>query len=257
MRANPVKEKLARGERAFGTMVFEFASPGLPAILANAGADYVLYDMEHSGLGMEDMKTQFALCRAAGIVPMVRPPAKQYHLLSLLLDLGAMGLMLPMVESREEAERIVSWTRYPPQGVRGAMFTGAHDDYAAGDVAEKMRIAHERTLILALIETRKGVENVEEIVATPGIDVAHLGHFDLSLSMGMPAAFERPEMQAAFAKIVEACRKHGKTAACMAGDVEQGRGWLKDGFRMVSYSGDIWLVMEGLARGIRELRKEG
>jgi 2-keto-3-deoxy-L-rhamnonate aldolase RhmA len=257
MRANPVKEKLARGERAFGTMVFEFASPGLPAILANAGADYVLYDMEHSGLGMDDMKTQFALCRAAGIAPLVRPPAKQYHLLSLLLDLGAMGLMLPMVESREEAERIVSWTRYPPQGVRGAMFTGAHDDYAPGDVAEKMRIAHERTLIVALIETKKGVENVDEIVATPGVDVAHLGHFDLSLSMGMPAAFERPEMQAAFRKIVEACRKHGKTAACMAGDVEQGRGWLKDGFRMVSYSGDIWLVMNGLARGIRALREEG
>jgi len=257
MRANPVKEKLARGERVFGTMVFEFVSPGLPAILASAGADYVLYDMEHSGLGMDDMKTQFALCRAAGIVPMVRPPAKQYHLLSLLLDLGAMGLMLPMVESREEAERIVSWTRYPPQGVRGAMFMGAHDDYAPGDVGEKMRIAHDRTLVLALIETKKGIENVDEIVATPGIDVAHLGHFDLSLSMGMPAGFERPEMKAAFADIVAACRKHGKTAACMAGNVEQGRGWMKDGFRMVSYSGDIWLVMEGLARGIRELRQEG
>lgn len=257
MRANPVKEKLARGERAFGTMIFEFASPGLPAILASAGADYVLYDMEHSGLGMDDMKTQFALCRAAGIVPMVRPPAKQYHLLSLLLDLGAMGLMLPMVESSEEAERIVSWTRYPPQGVRGAMFMGAHDDYAPGDVGEKMKIAHERTLVLALIETRKGIENVDEIMGVPGIDVAHLGHFDLSLSMGMPAGFERPEMQAAFAKIVAACRKHGKTAACMAGDVEQGRGWMKDGFRMVSYSGDIWLVMDGLARGIRALRQEG
>ena len=255
MRGNPVKEKLARGERAFGTMVFEFASPGLPAILANAGAEYALYDMEHSGLGMDDMKTQFALCRGAGIVPMVRPPAKQYHLLSLLLDLGAMGLMLPMVESREEAERIVSWTRYPPEGVRGAMFTGAHDDYAPGDVAAKMKAAHERTLILALIETKKGIENVDEIMSVPGIDAAHLGHFDLSLSMGMPAAFERAEMQAAFAKIVETCRKHGKTAACMAGNVEQGRGWMDAGYRMVSYSGDIWLVMEGLARGISALRE--
>ena len=137
------------------------------------------------------------------------------------------------------------------------MFMGAHDDYAPGDVGEKMKIAHERTLVLALIETKKGVENVDEIVATPGIDVAHLGHFDLSLSMGMPAGFERPEMKAAFASIVAACRKHGKTAGCMAGNVEQGRGWMKDGFRMVSYSGDIWLVMEGLSRGIRALRQEG
>jgi 2-dehydro-3-deoxyglucarate aldolase/4-hydroxy-2-oxoheptanedioate aldolase len=255
MRANPVKQKLARGERVFGTSVFEFSSPGLPAILANAGAEFALYDMEHSGLGMDDMKTQFALCRGAGIVPFVRPPAKQYHLLSLLLDLGAMGLMLPMVESREEAERIVSWTRYPPEGVRGAIFTGAHDDYAGGDVAAKMKAAHERTLIMALIETKKGLENVDEIVATPGIDVAHLGHFDLSLSLGMPAGFERPEMQAAFDRIVAACAKHGKTAACLAGSVEQGRDWLKRGYRMISYSGDIWILADGLSRGIRGLKE--
>lgn len=255
MRTNPVKEKLMRGENAFGTMVFEFASPGLPAILAEAGAEYVLYDMEHSGFTIDEMKRQFAYCRGLGLVPLIRPRGKAYHIIAELLDLGAMGLMLQMVESREEAEEIVSWTRYPPNGVRGAMFGGAHDDYSGGSVSEKMAAAEARTMVLALIETAKGVENVDEIMSVPGIDVAHVGHFDLSLSMGIPAAFDKPEFQAAIDTITAACKKHGKPAGCMAPTVGWAREWMAKGFTMVSYSGDIWLVQEGLRKGITALRE--
>lgn len=254
MRDNPVKSKLARGENAFGTMIFECNSPGLPAILAEAGAEYVMYDMEHSGLSMADMKAQFAYARGLGLVPMVRPPGKQYNLIALLLDLGAMGLMLPMVESAEEAEEIVSWTRYPPQGQRGAMFSGAHDDYSGGDVPAKMAKAHERTMVIPLIETAKGVENVDEIMAVDGIDVAHMGHYDLSLTMGIPGEFDRPEFQQALDKVLSACERHGKSVGCMVPNVEWGRDWMKRGFRMISYSGDIWLLGEGLRAGISALR---
>ncbi len=257
MRGNPVKARLAAGGKAFGTMVFELTGPGLPAILADAGADYVLYDMEHSGLSMDEMKAQFAYCRGLDIVPLVRPPGKQYNLLSLLLDLGAMGFMLPMVESAAEAAEIVSWTRYPPDGVRGAMFGAAHDDYAAGDVPAKMRAANARTFVMPLIETASGIENVEEILAVPGIDAAHLGHFDLSLSMGMPGEFERPEFQAAVDRLLAACETHGKPAGCMVTDVGTGRAWMERGFRLVSYSADIWLVQEGLRAGLQGLKGAG
>ena len=257
MRSNPVKERLARGETVFGTMVFEFESPGLPAIIAGAGADYALYDMEHSGFGMAEMKRQFSYCRGAGLVPLVWPSAKQYHLVSQLLDIGAMGLMLPMVESAEEAAEIVSWTRYPPDGVRGALFGGAHDDYAAGDVADKMEKAHERTLVLALIETANGLKNVEEIMAVPGVDMAHLGHFDLSLSLGIPGDFERPELQAGIDKILEACERNNKAAGCLVPNVAWGRDWMNRGFRMISYSYDIGLVGDGLRAGIGALKQDG
>jgi 2-keto-3-deoxy-L-rhamnonate aldolase RhmA len=93
MRTNPVKEKLARGEATFGTMVFEFASPGLPAVLANAGAEFVLYDMEHSGISEDEIKRQLSYCRGLGIVALVRPPEKSYAASARLLDLGALGLM--------------------------------------------------------------------------------------------------------------------------------------------------------------------
>lgn len=255
MRDNPVKKKLQAGEAAYGTMVFELVAPGLPAILSAAGAEFALYDMEHSGISMEEMKRQFAYGRGLGLVPIVRPPGKQYHFASRLLDLGAMGLMLPMVESREEAEQIVSWTRYPPRGVRGAMFGGAHDDYAPGDVAEKMRLAEERTIVLAMIETEKGVANVDEIMSVDGIDGAHLGQFDLSLSLGIPGQTGHAKIGAAIEALVAACKRHGKFAACMAPNVEVAESWMEQGFTMVSYSYDIGLLANGLSEGIGKLRK--
>ncbi|MEE1545389.1 MAG: aldolase/citrate lyase family protein, partial [Alphaproteobacteria bacterium] len=196
MRSNPVKEKLARGETAFGTMVFEFANPGTATVLAGAGAEYVIYDMEHSGISEEEIKRQIAYCRGQDIVPLVRPPDKSYATTARLLDIGSMGLVYQMVESREEAETIVSWARYPPRGLRGAMFGGAHDDYSGGNVSAKIAGAEARTMVIALIETAKGVEAVDEILAVRGIDAAYVGHYDLSLTMGIPGEFDHPDFDA-------------------------------------------------------------
>lgn len=254
MRKNPVKQTLAKGGTALGTMIFEFTSPGLPAALKAAGAEFALYDMEHSGFTMDEMKRQFSYCRGAGLIPIVRPPEKSYAVTALLLDLGAMGLMFQMVESRAEAEEIVRWTRYPPHGVRGAMFGGAHDDYAGGSLDDKMRVANARTLVLAMIETRKGVENMEAILSTPGIDAGHLGQFDLSLSLGIPGRFERKEIQGAIDGLTATAKKYGKTAACMAPTLDTALEWQKRGFRMISYSYDTGLMQDGLRRGIEALR---
>jgi 2-keto-3-deoxy-L-rhamnonate aldolase RhmA len=254
MRDNPVKTKLAAGERAYGTMIFEFASPGLPKILANAGADYVMYDMEHSGISEAEIKRQVAYCRGLDLVPFARPPEKSYAATARLLDLGIMGLMYQMVESRAEAEEIASWNRYPPYGVRGAMFGGAHDDYASPDVAETMAIANDRTLTMALIETATGVEHVDEILAVPGIDMAHVGHFDLSLTMGIPGQFDHPDFQTAIDTIIAACKKHGKSAGLLAPTVGWGKDWIDRGFSFVSYSYDIGLLGGALNEGISALR---
>lgn len=254
MRDNPVKRKLLAGETAFGTMVFEFTAPGLPAALAAAGAEFALYDMEHSGVSMEEMKRQFSYARGLDLVPIVRPPGKQYQFVSRLLDVGAMGVMLPMVESPEEAAEIVSWTRYPPGGVRGAMFGGAHDDYAPGDIPEKMRAAEARTLVLAMVETAAGLEAVEEIVAVDGIDGVHLGQFDLSLSLGVPGQTAHPQIAAGIERMLAACARRGKFAACMAPSVEIGRAWMAQGFRMVSYGYDVGLLTGALSDGIARLK---
>ena len=148
MKSNPVKSDLAAGKHAFGTMVFEFFTPGMPQIVKAAGAEFILFDMEHSGVTIETLKGQIAACRGIGLVPMVRVPALQYHFIARCLDMGAMGIMVPDGrKSAAQAREIVSATRYPPAGRRGAAFAMAHDDYAAGSVPDKMATANERTLV--------------------------------------------------------------------------------------------------------------
>ena len=120
MRPNPVKERLAAGETVFGTMVFELLAPGLPQMLERAGADFVFYDMEHSGFSYAEVKNQLALCRGVDVVPFVRPRATTHEHTAQLLDLGAMGLLFQMVETPEQAEQLVRLTGYPPAGQRGA-----------------------------------------------------------------------------------------------------------------------------------------
>lgn len=254
MRLNRVKDQLAAGEALYGTMVFEFLSAGLPQILQNAGASFVFYDMEHSGFSMDEMKTQLALCRGLDIVPLVRPPDTTYQYTARLLDLGAMGMLFQMCETAEQAQEFVRWTRYPPEGRRGAMFGGAHDDYSSSTVPEIIEGAHDRTMVCVLIESAKGLANAEEIMSVPGVDVAHLGHGDLSLSLEVPGDTAHPTMQAGIDKILAACEQHGKAAACLAGDVATGVDWVRRGFRMVSYSYDIGLMTAALATGIQQIR---
>ncbi|HJS37059.1 MAG TPA: aldolase/citrate lyase family protein [Burkholderiales bacterium] len=245
MQANPVKHKLAAGGTAFGAMVFEFFTPGLPRLMRNAGAEYVMYCMEHTGASYETLKPQFALCRALGVAPLVRVPGTEYDFIARALDIGALGVMVPLVDTAAQAEFIVSCTRYPPAGGRrGAAFGFAHDGFEGGDVVQKMRMIHERTLVIAMIETKQGLENVEAIAAVPGVDVLWLGHFDLSNFLGIPGEFSHPRFQDAIRRIVGAARKHGKAAGYMAASAALGREYLGHGFRMIATGTDQGMLQE-------------
>ena len=146
MRPNPVRANLQSGGNVYGTMAFEFFSPGLMAILAEAEADFVLLDTEHSGVGIETIKAQL---RGLRIVPMVRVRGCHYHLIAPVLDAGAMGIMVPMVETAAQAQQIASWCRYRPQGVRGVAFGMPHDDY--GNHCQGSRVSIPRRRVSALI----------------------------------------------------------------------------------------------------------
>lgn len=257
MRQNRVKRVLRAGGVALGTMVMEFSSTGIARLTAEAGCDFVMFDMEHTGWSVETIRMLLATARSADVVPMVRVPATQYHFLARVLDMGAMGLMVPMVETAEQARQIVQFSRYPPQGRRGTAFGVAHDDYTDGDVVDKIQSANEESLLIAQIETVTGLENLEQIASVDGLDVLWVGHFDLTTSMGIPAQFGHPRYREAIERILDACRRHGKAAGIMTGSVEEGRACLKQGFRSVAYWGDLWIYKQGLRQGIAALRGEG
>jgi 2-keto-3-deoxy-L-rhamnonate aldolase RhmA len=255
MRPNRVKSELAGGGVSVGTFLFEFNTTGVARIAAGAGAEFAVFDMEHSGWGIETIRMLVATSRATDMLPLVRVPATEYHFIARVLDTGAGGVMVPMVESEEQARRIVSAAKYPPEGRRGAAFSVAHDDYTAGDIVEKMKTANSEQLLIALVETARGVENVEAIAAVEGVDVLWVGHFDLTNSLGIPAQFTHPTFLKAVDRILEACARSGKAAGIMASDVAEGESRLAQGFRMIAYGGDLWLYQQALRQGINALRE--
>ena len=254
MRGNKVKHALQSGGVSIGTMVFEFPTTGIGRIAAEAGAEFVIFDMEHTGWSIETIRGLIATSRAADLIPMVRVPDTEYNLISRPLDVGAMGIMVPMVESAEQAQKIVNSAKYPPRGKRGAAFGVAHDDYTGGDIIAKMASANEEVFLIAQIETATGIENVDAIAAVEGIDCLWIGHFDLTNFLGIPGQFTHPTYLAAVQSVLDACAKHGKVAGIMCGDVATGQGQLAQGFRAMAYSGDLWIYQNALRDGISALR---
>ena len=254
MRPNPVKRTLRGGGVSLGTMVFEFDSTGIGRLIATAGAEFVVFDMEHTGWSLETLRRLVATTRPAGVVAMVRVPVAQYHFLARALDIGAMGLMVPMVENAEQARLMVRSAKYFPAGGRGTAFGIAHDDYRGGDLVAKMARANEEVLLIAQIETARGIENVEGIAAVEGIDVLWIGHNDLSTSLGIPGQFTHPDYLRAIDRFFAACRRHGKVPGIMATTVEGAREQLAQGYRCLAYSGDIWLYHQELSEGLAAIR---
>ena len=255
LRDNPVRARLKAGEISIGTMVFEFFSPGMPRLLATTGAEFAIYDMEHTNLSFETLRVLTAGSRGPSPVPMVRVPKAEYSYLARALDNGALGVMVPNVQSREEAELIARSCKYPPVGRRGAGFGMGHDDYERGDVAEKIQALNERTMIIAQIESVDGLANVDEIAAVEGIDVLWVGHFDLTISMGIPAKFDDARFLNAIDRVAEVAAKRGLAAGINADDVETCKKWIDRGYRAIAYSADHRLVASGLTAGVEGLRR--
>ena len=250
----PLKQRIARRELIVGSMVFEFFTPGIAQLAKSAGADFVLYDMEHSGAGIDVIKAQCSYCRGVDVAPLVRVPVNEYHFIARALDAGAHGIMVPMVDSVEQARRAVACTRYPPAGRRGAAFGTAHDDYLPGAPLDKIAAAHDRTLLIALIETPGGVADADAIAALPGVDVLWVGHFDLTNFMGIPGQFDHPDYRAAIDRVVAAANRHGKPAGFMAVDEVWASRYHALGFRVFAYGLDMQVFQNALAKGLQHLR---
>jgi 2-keto-3-deoxy-L-rhamnonate aldolase RhmA len=255
VRTNPVKEKLRSGGTALGTMVFEFFVPGLPRLMAHTGAEFAIYDMEHGGASIETLRTLAAASRGPSPVPFARVPAAEYHFMAQALDAGMLGLMLPMVESAEQARKIVDSTRYPPVGRRGAGLGMAQDDYEPGSTADKIEALNARTFVMAQIESPAGLENLDAIACVEGIDCLWVGHNDLSIQMGIPGQFQSARFQDAIQRVADVADRRGLAAGVMVGDVAGAEEWMSKGYRAVAFGADFRLFSNALAAGLKAIRE--
>lgn len=247
-----VKAALHNGELVVGTFVFEFATNGIGRLAAGAGAQFVIYDTEHTGWGWETIGRLIATTPTEAYV---RVPITERSEISRALDMGAAGVMVPMVESAAQARDIVQWATYPPEGVRGAAFGVAHDDYVRGDSVAYMRDINANKMIFTQIETTAGLGAVEEIAAVDGVDVLWVGHYDLTNSMGIPGQFDHPDYLAALDRVAKAAQAHGKHAGFMTGGVDEGAMLVERGFRILAYGGDLWIYQDALEEGIQSVER--
>ncbi len=254
MKPNRIRQLLAEGKTPVGHMVWEFSTRGVAKILEAAGVDFVLIDMEHSGFHFGQVNDLLSWFKATPITPVVRVPAAEYHFIARVMDAGAHGVMVPNVTTAEQARTVVNAMRYAPEGGRGLGLGGSHNDFVAPDPLQYMAEANRNNIFLCQIESTMGLENLDEIASTPGVDVLWVGHFDLSQSMGIVGQFHHPDFIAALKKVVATAKKHNITTGIQPKDAAQAREWLDLGFSVISYGADSGVYGGAVKAGVDAVR---
>ncbi len=238
-----------------GHFVVEFVTPGIGHILKAAGCDFVFLDMEHSGFSFETVKSAIRYFEAADVPVIVRVPALENDMLARACDMGAEGLIAPMISNAAQAQAMVDSIKYFTRGKRGVGLQMAHDNYRGAPVAEALTAANARTSVICLIETEEGAANVDAIATVPDVDCLWVGHFDLSVSLGIPGQFDHPKFQGAMTAIIGAAKKHGKALGRLVPNAEQGIQHYKQGFNFCCYSGDVWVLRDALSAAVKTVRE--
>jgi 2-keto-3-deoxy-L-rhamnonate aldolase RhmA len=252
MSDNAITRAIAARGAAVGAMLFEFDTPGVMRILAAAGADFALFDLEHTAWDAGSLRRVLAPGRGTGVHPLVRVVRPEYALIAPALDAGSGGVMAPMVETAQQARVLVESVRYPPLGRRG--FGVLMSDELADGPGARAERANRENVVIAQIESPQGIENAEEILAVPGIDVAWLGQFDLSLALGVPGRFDHPTYLEAVDHLVRAAGARGIPLGQLVGSVEDGRAMRERGFQVLAFA-DVWVFERALRESLDGLRR--
>ena len=244
-----LKNKVVSSENIRGAMIFEFFSPGIPIILKNAGCEFIIFDMEHGGLSLEQFKILATISNSNHISPLIRIPEVSYNYVARALDLGAAGIMAPMINTAEDAIKIIKSSKYPPGGFRGAGFGFAHDSYNNQNPLSYIKKANDELINIIQIETKLGLENVEAISSIEGVDCLWVGHFDLTNFLGIPGDFSSSIYLDAIKRIVEAGKKNNKSLGIMISNKDELEFYTALGFNMIA----VGTEMNILTRSISEI----
>ena len=207
---NRTKAALAEGRLALGMGLRQARTVDIATIAGTCGFDWLFIDTEHNSMSI-DTACQIAMAAiATGVTPIVRVPGHEHHHCARALDNGALGVVVPHVDTAEQAKRIADFCRYPPMGHRSIAGNMPGLAFAALPVGEATRRMNEENLVVVMLETPQAIDNAEAIAAVPGIDVLLVGTNDLCAEMGIHGQFGDPRVPAAYEKVIAACRKHGK-----------------------------------------------
>lgn len=250
---NRFLEKYRRGEKSLGTFTHLLSASAVEA-LARAGMDYVIIDIEHSPIGVEHAAELVGTADGAGLAPFVRVDEISRSPVLKMLDVGAAGLIVPQLETVEQAKRLVGWAKFAPTGNRGYCPSRdggwGYDANYHGGMESYMDWADRNTLLIPQCETAGCLENIEEIVAIDGVDGIFIGPFDLSIALGIPGRFDDERHINAVERVRLACKKAGKPCIMFCGTAEAAAGYFKQGFDSVTLSLDIGILIEAVRTAV-------
>jgi 4-hydroxy-2-oxoheptanedioate aldolase len=241
-----LRRAFAADRPSFGVFC-SIASPVVAELLARSGFTFVVIDAQHGGATLESLVTLVQAVELGGATPIVRVPWNDPALVMRVLDLGAGGVIVPMVSTAADAAAAAAACRYPPDGIRSfGIVRGGFGSPAN---------ANRDVLCLVMIETVEGLENTEAIVSTPGVDGIFFGPVDLSLSMGLDSAgaFTSPEVAKALATVVDCCRRHGRLAATVVPSAAEAGAAVDLGLRMLAVGADTKYVRAAAERDVAAL----
>ncbi len=251
MRENTALSAWRRGEQTIGCWL-SLANAYSAEAIASLGFDWVCIDLQHGMIDYTDLTNMLPAISTTDTIPLVRVPWNEPYEIMKVLDAGAYGVIVPMVNNRREAEQAVAACRYPPHGnrsfgpIRGALYGGR--GYA--------REANDQLACLAMVETRDGIDNVDEIASTPGLNGIYIGPADLALALGLPPVGdqENDAHREAVERILEACRAHGIAAGIHTSSLEYTQKYLELGFHFVTLGSESGHMMQNAARELAQAR---
>ena len=240
---NALKARLyAERTPSFGTWISSSSFVAVDA-LKDAGFDWFVIDTEHAQVNPETLAAMAALLGTGGPAPLVRVGNVDMYLVKQALDSGAIGILVPLVSTEAQARAVVSYAKYPPDGVRGAA-AAAGSRYGV-ELATYLRTANAETLVGVQIETREALEHLDAIAAVPGVDLLFVGPQDLTLNLGLLDDRRNPQVIEAMRRVVAACERHGKVPGTLVVNAEEKRSALDLGFRFLSLASDVRFLLAG------------
>jgi 2-keto-3-deoxy-L-rhamnonate aldolase RhmA len=255
MLRNPALERMRSGEAALG-MIVRLARTGDIAMIAGAsGHDFVFLDIQHTAMSSETAASISLAALGCAVTPIVRVLSCEDLDAARILDAGATGICVPDVETAEQARRAVEICKFPPQGRRSVSAGYPAFGYRNVPAAEAAQSLNQATVLVVMVETRKGIENAEAIAGVDGVDVLHIGCSDLLSDMGKPGQYGDPEVVAAIERVLAACRKHGKFAG-LGGDRDPARQarFIQEGGRFLTTNSDVAFLTAEATRRTEALR---
>ena len=257
MNGAQIREKVANGGIVYGTMLSLSRNPRWSTAMADFGLDYVIIDTEHSPRGREDVADFLAAFNFSGVVPIVRIPAPETHLVTMAIDAGSHGVLAPYCETVEEAKIVAEACRWRPlkgEFARRAVETGELPSEATREYLENR---NRNNVCIIGIESVPAIENLDNILGVSGIDAVFVGPNDLSISLGVPDQYDHPDYEGALRQILKVCSAHGIPTLIHHQTVALTQQWLREGARFVLYSSDSRTMHNGFREEFGTIRTVG